>query len=114
MSYEPPDVSELQFLYLTTQGRTSGEPHMIEIWFVHHDGCFYLVSERRERFDWVQNIVRNPTVMFYVGEHAFVGTGRIVEADREPELAAAVAALMEAKYGWSDGLIVELRPDQGL
>jgi hypothetical protein len=30
--------------------------------------------------------------------------------DREPRLAATVKALFDAKYGWSDGLIVELKP----
>jgi hypothetical protein len=35
------------------------------------------------------------------------GVPRIV---REPELVAAVASRMDNKYGWSDGLIVEIRP----
>ena len=30
--------------------------------------------------------------------------------DREPQLAATVKALFDAKYGWSDGLIAELTP----
>ena len=30
--------------------------------------------------------------------------------DHEPALAAAVKALFDAKYGWSDGLVVELTP----
>jgi hypothetical protein len=29
---------------------------------------------------------------------------------REPHIAATVKALFDAKYGWSDGLIVELTP----
>jgi hypothetical protein len=30
---------------------------------------------------------------------------------REPDLVAAVRALMDAKYGWSDGLVVEVAPE---
>jgi len=35
---------------------------------------------------------------------------RVVHNDREPQLAATVNALFDSKYGWSDGLIVELTP----
>jgi hypothetical protein len=34
-----------------------------------------------------------------------------VHSDREPQLAAAVKALFDTKYGWSDGLIAELTPE---
>lgn len=43
----------------------------------------------------------------------YAGLGRIVDPDDEPELAKQVSELMEAKYQWSDGLIVELRPEPG-
>jgi hypothetical protein len=42
----------------------------------------------------------------------FQGTGRIVDATAEPDLAAAVSALMDTKYDWSDGLIIELTPNK--
>ncbi len=100
-----------QFLYLTTTGWKTGSPHEIEIWFVTHNGRYYIVSELRERSHWVQNIRHTPTVTFRVGEMTFHGTGRIVEPEAEPELAAVVSALMDAKYEWSDGLMVELIPD---
>ena len=101
---------ELQYLYLTTTGWRSGSPHMIEIWFVAHDGRYYLVSEKREQSHWVQNVRRAPAVTFHVGDKTFAGTGRIIDPVQEPDLAAAVSALMDAKYDWSDGLIVELAP----
>jgi hypothetical protein len=43
----------------------------------------------------------------------YMGLGRIVDADDERELAKKVTELMETKYQWSDGLIVELRPEHG-
>lgn len=102
---------EAQFLYLTTTGRKTGRRHEIEIWFVAHEGRYYLVSEKREGADWVQNILHEPAVTFRVGEASWQGMGRPVDRVVEGELAAAVAAKMEAKYEWSDGLIVELAPD---
>lgn len=106
-------TTEPQFLYVTTTGWRTGNPHEIEIWFVAHAGCYYIVSELREQSHWVQNIRRNPAVTVRVGEESFRGTGRVIDPAAEPDLAAAVSALMDAKYEWSDGLIVELKPDQG-
>ncbi len=104
---------EPQFLYLTTTGRKSGKPHQIEIWFVEHDGAYYLVNEGKPQGDWVKNIVHDPKVIFGVGSRdaqPLSATGRVVDPEAEPELAAAAKALMDAKYNWSDGTIVELKP----
>ncbi len=98
------------YLYLTSLGWKTGNPHPIEIWFVAHQGRYYLVSEMREKSHWVRNIRHNPAVTFRVGERTFQGTGRVVDPAQEPQLAAQVSALMDAKYDWSDGLIVELTP----
>jgi deazaflavin-dependent oxidoreductase (nitroreductase family) len=105
-----PQAPDGQYLYLTTTGWKSGREHHIEIWYVFHAGRYYLVAETGERAHWVQNIRSNPAVTFRVGEASFTGTARAVDRTAEPELAAAVAALMDAKYDWSDGLIVELAP----
>jgi hypothetical protein len=59
----------------------------------------------------VRNIQASPSVRVRVGERQFTGTARVVYDDREPELARAVKALSDAKYGWSDGLVVEIAPD---
>jgi len=99
-----------EFLYLTTIGHKTGNPHEIEIWYVPYVGRYYLVAEGRERSHWVQNIDHNPTVSFYVEGLTYQGTGRAVDSASEPELAEAVSKLMDAKYNWSNGLIVELSP----
>lgn len=104
---------EPQYLYLTTTGRRTGQPHTIEIWFVAYDGCFYLVSEGHERSHWVQNLQMTPDVRFAVNSRSGPwrnGRARAVLPGTELDLARAVRARMDAKYGWSDGLIVELRP----
>ncbi len=103
-------TSEPPYLYLTTTGRKTGQPHEIEIWFVGYQGRYYLVSERWERSDWVRNIQQDSAVSFRVGTQQLQGFGRLVDRATEVELATAVSALMETKYDWSDGLIVALTP----
>ena len=102
---------EAQYLYLTTTGRKSGSPHRIEIWFVQHGPGYYLVSELLDRADIQHPVRQEPAVSFQVDGQVFAGKGREVDPAREPELAAAVRKRMDAKYDWSEGLIVELRPD---
>ncbi|MCQ3932059.1 MAG: hypothetical protein DPW16_16535 [Chloroflexi bacterium] len=104
-------IKEPDFCYVTTTGWKSGNPHEIEIWFVSHAGAYYIVAEGREKAHWVQNIRHNPAISVRVGDQTYQGKGRVIDRTAEPELAAAVAAKMDAKYEWSDGLIVELRPD---
>ena len=106
------------FLYLTTRGRVSGLPRQIEIWFVEHGGKHYVVAEHREEAQWVKNLKADPSVTFSVGPRdapASVvpqtpATARTLDRAALPELSAAVAKAMDAKYRWSDGLIVELTP----
>jgi deazaflavin-dependent oxidoreductase (nitroreductase family) len=100
------------YLYLTTIGRKSGEPREIEIWFTARGGKYYLIAERREEAHWVQNIQHNPHIAFRLGPQRFTGMGRIVDGAHEPELWREVRDLSEKKYGWSDGLVVELIPDE--
>ncbi len=104
---------EPQFLYLTTRGRKTGKPHQIEIWFVHHGDGYYLMCESPEKTDWVKNVRADPAISFSLGSRdaeIFVGMGRIVNAESEPDLAGTIGHLMNAKYQWNDGLIVELKP----
>ena len=98
-----------QYLYLSTTGRVSGQPREIEIWFTEHGGRFYLVAER-ENANFVRNIKSQPQVKVRISDAQFNAIARVVHNDREPELAVIVKALFDAKYGWSDGLIVELTP----
>jgi deazaflavin-dependent oxidoreductase (nitroreductase family) len=106
-----PDRADVQYLYLTTTGRRTGLPRQIEIWFTERGGRFYVVAEHREHANWVRNIRENPRVTARVGDLQFNATGRIVDGEREPALELAVKALSDAKYGWSDGLVVEIAPD---
>lgn len=105
--------SKHQFLYLITEGWKTKTPHRIEIWYIRHQERFYLISQYRDEGHWIQNIKNHPRVTFEVDSDKYVGLGRVVDADDEPELAKKITELMEAKYQWSDGLIIELRPEPG-
>jgi hypothetical protein len=100
--------SPLQFLYLTTIGWKTGRQHRIEIWFVEYNKRYYVMSERRQRAHWVQNIIHNPKVLFTLNHDTFESIARIVNKDKETNLIGEVSNLMSKKYQWNDGLIVEL------
>jgi len=103
-------VSEPVYLYLTTRGRRTGLPREIEIWFTRFEGRFYVVAEHRERAQWVQNLRADPRASVRVGVRRFHARARLVDARKEPGLAREVRARSARKYGWGDGLIVELVP----
>lgn len=104
--------SEPQYLYLATTGRHSGRPREIEIWFTRLDGRYYLISERGRRAHWVRNLAADSAARVKVGRRRFRARARLVDARVERALARAVRRLSETKYGWSDGLVVELTPLQ--
>lgn len=97
-----------QFLYLTTKGWKTGKVHKIEIWFVEQNKMYYVLSEHGKGAHWVQNILRDSRISFQVNNHIFNGHGRVVKAAVDKDLIDRVSELMDKKYGWRDGLIVEL------
>ena len=58
----------------------------------------------------MRNTQSQPQVKVRVGDAEFDAIASVVHNNREPQLAATVKALFDAKYGWSDGLIAELTP----
>jgi deazaflavin-dependent oxidoreductase (nitroreductase family) len=107
-------ATEPAYLYLTTTGRRSGRPRKIEIWFTERDGWSYVIAETGMRAQWVRNLQVNPRVRWRVAEVTFSGQARVVDAAAEPVLNEAVQALSREKYGWGEGLVVELIPDIGV
>ena len=103
-------AGESEFLYLTTTGRRSGLGREIEIWFTARDGRYYLIAEHLEETHWVKNVRVDPRVRARIGGLAFDALARVVDGAAEPELHRAIQELSEHKYGWGDGLVVELEP----
>jgi selenophosphate synthetase-related protein len=93
---------------LNTSGWKTGRQHKIEIWFAEYNGRYYIISEHKDNAHWVRNIMHNSKVSFSVNNTTSEGEARIVNREKESELAAEVSNLMNTKYGWSEGIIVEL------
>ena len=66
------------------------------------------MSERRKGAHWLQNILRDSKISFQVNNQTFNGHGRVIENVVEENSILRVSELMDKKYGWSDGLVVEL------
>jgi deazaflavin-dependent oxidoreductase (nitroreductase family) len=103
-------VSDEQVLYLTTIGRTTGLPREIEIWFVVCHERFYLFAETGEAAGWVKNIRRNPRVTVRIGERQSDATARVLNRHADRKLWDEAAAIADRKYGWGEGLPVEVTP----
>jgi deazaflavin-dependent oxidoreductase (nitroreductase family) len=71
------------------------------------------VAEHGRRAQWVQNLLADAQVRVRVGKRRFAARARVVDDGAEVKLARSVRAASERKYGWGDGLVVELAPDTG-
>ena len=99
-----------QFLYVTTTGRTTGLPREIEIWFVEAEGKYYILAEKFREANWVQNIEKNPRVRVRLGSRQFEATARVLDPVRDAATWKRAQSLERSKYGWGDGLPVEITP----
>lgn len=88
--------------YLTTEGRVSGKPHTIEIWFALRDGVVYLLSGGGDRADWVKNIRKDPRVRLRVGTRTVSADARLLRTGTKED--AAAREMLDEKYmGWREG-----------
>lgn len=104
------DFADRKVLRLTAIGRRTGLPREIEIWFVVSHERFYLFAETGEAAGWVRNIRKNPEVMVRIGERQIWATARVLDRETDSDLWDQVAAIADRKYGWGDGLPVEITP----
>lgn len=75
------------YCYLTTTGRTSGEPRTIEIWFALEGGTLYMLAGSGESAHWVRNIRKQPAVAVRIRDETFAGVGRVLATGDEDALA---------------------------
>ena len=99
---------ELQYFYLTTIGRTTGQPREIEIWFVEYERKFYILAEHHHNAQWVKNISRNSNVRVRLGSERFNATARVLSRETDEGRWLTAQQLAREKYGWGDGLPVEI------
>jgi deazaflavin-dependent oxidoreductase (nitroreductase family) len=102
-------VSTVQYLYLTTIGRTTGASREIEIWFVESNDKFYVLAEHFHEAQWVKNIEHNPQVRVRVSDREFDGTARVLDEHLDNAAWGTARRLVGKKYGWSEGLPVEIQ-----
>lgn len=95
------NLSAEDYCYLTTQGRVSGRPHEIEIWFGVKENSLYLLSGDGEESDWVKNLLKEPSVTVRIKEHIFKGTAHVVHEAQEDRTARYMLA--EKYQEWKEG-----------
>lgn len=105
------EKAELQYLYLTTVGRRTGLLREIEIWFVEFENRFYILAEHFHRAQWVKNILANRRVRVRVGEQEMEAEARVLDPKRDAAKWQMAQRLSREKYGWGEGLPVEIIPD---
>ena len=103
--------TELQYLYLTTVGRKTGLAREIEIWFVEFESRYYILAEHFHRAQWVKNIMAHPRVRVRLGRKEFEAEARVLDRKRDAKTWRAAQHLAREKYGWGEGLPVEIIPD---
>jgi deazaflavin-dependent oxidoreductase (nitroreductase family) len=97
----PDDLASLDFCYLTSTGRITGDPHRIEIWFVMADEKVFLMAGDRDRSDWVRNLTISPDVVLEIGDRKRSTRARVVDDGTDED--ATARRLMLEKYGDRDG-----------
>jgi deazaflavin-dependent oxidoreductase (nitroreductase family) len=101
-------LADAKVLYLTTTGHRSGQPRTIEIWFTCYQGKLYLNAERAYKAHWVTNVIHNPRVHVRIKDQECVGQARVLDRQQDDDLWQVVAELSRQKYGWGEGLPVEI------
>jgi len=92
-------VAKEKYIYLTTRGRRTGNPHTVELWFAGTGKKVYL-SHEGAYTDWMKNILKDSRVEFKIGKVQFKGNARIVEGGEIFELGKQ--ALYLKYYGKAD------------
>jgi deazaflavin-dependent oxidoreductase (nitroreductase family) len=98
-------VGTHKLIHVTTLGRRTGKPHVVELWFAMANGNVYLSHEGQET-DWMKNIAKNPEVTFEIGGTQFKGRGRKLQDGTEEAWFGRVA-LYEKYYGKTTREIIE-------
>ena len=89
-------VDREKFAYLTTIGRKSGKPHVVELWFSIASGKIFL-SHEGEYTDWMRNIERDSHVGIRIAGLDVEADAKIVKDGESKELGKK--SLYEKYYG---------------
>ncbi len=92
-------VAHEKYIYLTTRGRKTKNPHTVELWFAVAENKIYL-SHEGAYTDWMKNILKDDRVKFRIGKKKFKGNARIIEDEQVFQLGKH--ALYFKYYGKAD------------
>lgn len=98
-------VASHRLIHLTTTGRKTRNPHIVELWFVLRNDKVYL-SHEGSKTDWMKNIQNNDEVSFAINGKHFGGRARMLEKGTQEAWQAKVA-LYEKYYGKAADEIIE-------
>ena len=98
-------VASQKLIHLTTTGRKTRNPHIVELWFVFYNDKVYL-SHEGSKTDWIKNIQNNDEVSFEIDGKSFNGRARIL-GKHARETWEAKVALYEKYYGKAADEIIE-------
>lgn len=91
----------MDYCYLTTTGRNSGQKRTIEIWFGREGDTIYLLSGGGDEAQSVKNLLADDRVTVRLGRNTYPGTARLVKEKVED---AKARRLLAAKHqGWEPG-----------
>jgi deazaflavin-dependent oxidoreductase (nitroreductase family) len=72
------EIKNSKYIYLTTKGRKTGNPHTVELWFAADKDKVYL-SHEGTYTDWMKNINKDNRVEFRIGNSHFKGKALIIK-----------------------------------
>ncbi len=78
-------VKAKQYIHLTTQGRKTGKPHTVELWFAFAGGKIYL-SHEGDYTDWMKNVTKHWRVTVKIDSLSFDAAARILKEGSSREL----------------------------
>jgi deazaflavin-dependent oxidoreductase (nitroreductase family) len=68
-------------IWLTTYGRRTNKPRMVQIWFAYVNDNFYILSRHGLESWWAKNLLKNNKVIVNLAGRAFYGVARFIEDD---------------------------------
>ena len=88
---------------ITTQGKRSGEPSRIEIWFHNVDGRVYITGTPGRR-DWYANLVAHPRFTFHLKDSIVVDLDAIAVPITDQEERRRILSEVTPRVGASNDL----------
>jgi len=98
------EAASESFCYVTTQGRVTGKPHTIEIWFALSGRTLYILSGGRDKSDWVKNGVKQSDVSVRLADVHYGARMRVVEPNTKEDALARRMLLEKYAPGYGGDL----------